>query len=110
MKKLTTILVGIALLVGCSLLKKNSVKKASKKDFTVSHNVVLYKNKPFAKLQAITWSLDGGELVKEFNFHLIDTKDVSIIGGMIDFLSDRHQGDEIEVEFEISTESDEFKL
>jgi hypothetical protein len=70
----------------------------------------LYKGKPFAKLQAITWSLDGGELVKEFNFSLVDTRDLSVIGGMIDFLSDRHQGDEIEVEFSIENGSDQFKL
>lgn len=111
MKK-TLVVFSVAILTGCSLLKNNSikVKKASKKEFSVSHDVVLHNGKPFAKLQAITWSLDGGELVKEFNFNLIDKKDVSIIGGMIDFLSDRHQGDEIEVEFTIDSGSDEFKL
>lgn len=109
MKKVTT-LAAIILLVGCGLLKKGSVKKVTKDHFSVKHDVVLYDGKPFAKLQAITWSLDGGELVKEFNFKLTDTKDLSIIGGMIDYLSDRHQGDEIEIEFSIENGSDEFKL
>jgi len=109
MKKATAILC-IILLAGCVLFKNSSVKHAPKKEFSVSHDVVLHNGKPFAKLQAITWSLDGGELVKEFNFHLIDTKDLSVIGGMIDFLSDRHNGDEIEVEFNIDNGSDEFKL
>lgn len=109
MKKVTAI-IAIAILAGCGLFRKTSIKKAPKNEFSVNHDVVLHKGKPFAKLQAITWSLDGGELVKEFNFHLIDTKDLSVIGGMIDFLSDRHQGDEIEVEFEITTGNEEFKL
>lgn len=109
MKKATAIL-GIILLAGCGLFKNSSVNHAPKSEFSVSHDVVLHKGKPFAKLQAITWSLDGGELVKEFNFHLIDTKDLSVIGGMIDFLSNRHNGDEIEVEFNIDNGSDEFKL
>jgi hypothetical protein len=100
----------IILLVGCGLFRNSSVKHASKKDFTVNHDVVVYKGKPFAKLQAMTWSLDGGELVKEFNFQLIDSKDLSVIGGMIDFLSDRHQGDEIEVEFNIENGNNDFKL
>jgi hypothetical protein len=109
MKKAVAI-IGIALLAGCSLFRSGSVNHAPKKDFTVNQDVVMYKGKPFAKLQAITWSLDGGELVKEFNFNLVDTKDLSVIGGMIDFLSDRHQGDEIEVEFSVENGSDEFKL
>lgn len=109
MKKATAIL-GIILLAGCGLFKNSSVKRAPKSEFSVSNDVVMHKGKPLAKLQAITWSLDGGELVKEFNFHLIDSKDLSVIGGMIDFLSDRHNGDEIEVEFNIDNGSDEFKL
>jgi hypothetical protein len=109
MKK-TAIIFGMILLAGCGLIKKSSVKKVDKSHFKVERDMVLYDGKPFAKLQAITWSLDGGELVKEFNFNLIDTKDLSVIGGMIDYLSNRHQGDEIEVEFTIENNSDEFKL
>lgn len=109
MKK-AIVIFSILVLGACGLFKNSSVKHAPKNEFSVSHDVVMHNGKPFAKLQAITWSLDGGELVKEFNFHLIDTKDLSVIGGMIDFLSDRHQGDEIEVEFSINNGSDEFKL
>ena len=109
MKKVLAI-TAIAMLVGCGLVKKSFTRNVDKNHFKVVNNVVMYDNKPFAKLQAITWSLDGGELVKEFNFHLIDTKDISVIGGMIDFLSDRHQGDEIEVEFTIENGSNDFKL
>jgi hypothetical protein len=109
MKKAVAI-IAIATLVGCGLVKKSLSKKVDKSHFKVVNNIVMYDNKPFAELQAITWSLDGGELVKEFNFKLIDTKDLSVIGGMIDYLSDRHQGDEIEVEFSIENGSNDFKL
>jgi len=109
MKKATVIAAAI-LMVGCSLFKKSTVKSAPKSEFSVSNDVVLHKGKPYAKLQAMTWSLDGGELVKEMNFKLLDKEDLSVIGGMIDFLSDRHMGDEIEVEFEVANGSAEFKL
>ena len=85
-------------------------KIANKEDFSVLQNVVHYKGKPFAELQAMTWSLDNGELVREMNFKLLDKEDLNVIGGMIDFLSDRHQGDEIEVEFDVPHNSDQFKL
>lgn len=109
MKKATVIL-AIIVLAGCSIFKSNSIKKAPKSEFAVSHDLILHKGKPYAKLQAMTWSLDGGELVKEMNFKLLDKEDLSIIGGMIDFLSDRHSGDEIEVEVEVPEGSDNFKL
>ena len=70
----------------------------------------MFDGKPYAELQAVTWSLDGGELVKEFNFKLLDGQDLSIIGGMIDFISDRHAGDEVEIEFNVEPNSGEFKL
>jgi len=85
-------------------------KIANKEDFSVVQNVVHYKGKPFAELQAMTWSLDNGELVREMNFKLLDKEDLNVIGGMIDYLSDRHQGDEIEVEFDVPHNSDQFKL
>ncbi len=99
-------------LFGCgsirSLLFDNKI--ANKEDFSVVQNVVHYKGKPFAELQAMTWSLDNGELVREMNFKLVDKEDLNVIGGMIDFLSDRHQGDEIEVEFDVPHNSNQFKL
>lgn len=94
----------------CKVFEQKKQKEAIKKEFTVKDNVVLYREQPFAQLQAITWSLDGGELVKEFNFKLVDKHDLSIIGGMIDFLSERHQSDEIEVEFQVDNQSENFKL
>lgn len=109
MKKATA-MIALVLLAGCGLFKNGYVKKVPKSEFQVNKDLVLHKGKPYAKLQAMTWSLDDGELVKEMNFKLLDKEDLSVIGGMIDFLSDRHQGDEIEIEFEVPAGSDEFKL
>lgn len=111
MKKYLVILLAFTLF-GCSTLKNffDSEKNAPKEKFSVDKNVILFENKPFAELQAMTWSLDGGELVREMNFKLLDKHDLSIIGGMIDYLSDRHQGDEIEVEFEVPHNDEQFKL
>ena len=53
MKKVTLI-IGIILAVGCGLIKNQSIKHAPKTDFNVSQDVILYKGKPFAKLQAVT--------------------------------------------------------
>ena len=97
---------------GCTVF--NAVSSAKRKElrshYSVVNNVVYYNKQAFAELQAMTWSLDGGELVKEMNFKLVDKHDVTLIGGMIDYLSDRHQGDEIEVEFEVEHNSEQFKL
>ena len=62
--------------------------------------MVYYDNKPLAKYQAKTFSLDDGELVEEYNLMLIDNKiqNKQIIGDLIDFISDRHQGAEVEIE------------
>lgn len=111
MKKIIALFLAGAL-AGCSIFSVTSRtdRKKMREQFSVQNDVVLYNQKPFAKLQAITWSLDGGELVKEMNFKLIDDRDLTVIGGMIDFLSDRHQGEEIEVEFEIINGSEQFKL
>jgi hypothetical protein len=102
----------ILVLVGCGSVRNIffETKNANKEDFSVTNNIIHYKGKPFAELQAMTWSLDNGELVREMNFKLLDREDLNVIGGMIDYLSDRHQGDEIEVEFEVSHNSDQFKL
>lgn len=111
MKKFFAILF-VFTLFSCSTLKNffDADKNAPKEKFSVEKNVILYDGKPFAELQAMTWSLDGGELVREMNFKLLDKQDLSIIGGMIDYLSDRHRGDEIEVEFDIPHNDDQFTL
>lgn len=111
MKQVITIVV-VLFLTGCALVKSPFASKKSerKQKFSVTKNVVYYENKPFAELQAMTWSLDGGELVKEMNFKLLNKVDIKIIESMIDYLSDRHQGDEIEVEFNVEHNSEQFKL
>lgn len=102
----------ISIIAGCTIVSTVSSQKRKKiiEHYSVVSNVVYYDSIPFAELQAMTWSLDGGELVREMNFKLLDKHDVTLIGGMIDFLSDRHQGDEIEVEFEVEHNSELFKL
>ena len=70
--------------------------------FSVKDDVVYYDLVPFAKYQAKTFSLDGGELVEEYNLLLTDNhiKNKQLIGDLIDFVSDRHMGAEVEVEIE----------
>lgn len=112
MKKLTIIALLVTGFLSCTAFKQMSSteKKELRKKYSVIHNVVYYEKKPFAELQAMTWSLDNGELVREMNFKLLDKQNFILVGGMIDFLSERHQGDEIEVEFEIERSSEEFAL
>jgi PDZ domain-containing secreted protein len=111
MKKVVIILLSV-LIVSCSAYNKITTQKRKemRQHYSVENNVVFYDKKPFAELQAMTWSLDNGELVKEMNFKLLDKTNITLIGGMIDYLSDRHQGDEIEVEFDVPHDSKEFKL
>jgi uncharacterized protein YceK len=111
MKKMIFLLL-ILVLVGCGTVRSIFFNKnqANKEDFSVTNNIIHYKGKPLAELQAMTWSLDNGELVREMNFKLLDKEDLNVIGGMIDYLSDRHQNDEIEVEFDVPHNSDQFKL
>jgi len=111
MKKSILVLLVLAV-TGCTVFDRvSSVKrKELLEKYSVKNNIVYYQNQPFAELQAMTWSLDGGELVKEMNFKLLNKHDITLIGGMIDYLSDRHQGDEIEVEFAVEHDSEQFKL
>lgn len=112
MKKVSVLLalVIIVLVSGCNIFKNSRSSKKTYSEFSIDKDLVLHKGKPYAKLQAMTWSLDGGELVKEMNFKLLDEENLSTIGDMIDFLSDRHQSDEIEVEVEVPSGSNYFKL
>lgn len=95
------ILMGIT---GCSVFNAVAQKKKQKlnQHFSVKDVVVYYDNKPIAKYQAKTFSLDGGELVEEYNLLMSGDfgMDKQIIGDLIDFISDRHQGAEVEVEVE----------
>lgn len=102
MKKL--IILGVIFLLGCTsqsiTIGKMHGKYYSK--FSINKQILLYNGKPLAKYQAKTYSLDGGELVEEYNLLLLDNNlsDEQIIGDLIDFVSDRHQGAEVEIEIE----------
>lgn len=98
MKSILTIS-AIAILVGCAA-QEIIVTKKSRNHFKVDGSLVLYDGKPLAKYQAKTYSLDGGELVEEYNLLLIDggIKQKQLIGDLIDYISDRHKGAEVEVE------------
>jgi len=116
MKKLLLVLAITT--IGCTAAKQIIIGKAlfdkrqreSLSHFSVNDITVYYKDKPIAKYQAKTYSLDAGELVEEYNLLLIDNhiKDKQIIGDLIDFVSDRHQGAEVEVE--IDSNGSIFKL
>lgn len=105
MKK--TILLSVFALIITSLcaqvlITSKKKRKEHDKSFSVNDDIVYYNLTPLAKYQAKTYSLDGGELVEEYNLLLIDNKisNKQLIGDLIDFVSDRHQGAEVEVEIE----------
>ncbi len=96
------IVIIVLFLVSCTAAREVSMskKKERQSHFSVKDCTVYYHGKPFAKYQAKTFSLDGGELVEEYNLLLVDNKvtDKQTIGDLIDFVSDRHQGAEVEIE------------
>ena len=101
MKNIAIIL--ILATVGCTAVKSmvvgKKIHKLAKYSFVVNNDIVYYKGKPLAKYQAKTFSLDNNELVEEYNLLLIGELDnKQIIGDLIDFVSDRHQGAEVEIE------------
>lgn len=108
MKKIL-IIAPLIILVGCAA-QEIVVSKKSRERFSVSSDIVLYDNKPLAKYQAKTYSLDGGELVEEYNLLLIDNslQKKQLIGDLIDYVSDRHKGAEVEVE--INSDANMFGL
>jgi hypothetical protein len=108
MKKLIT-LGTMFIIIGCAA-QGVIINKKSRNRFSVKDEVVFYDNKPLAKYQAKTYSLDGGELVEEYNLLLIDNNipKKQVIGDLIDFISDRHQGAEVEVE--INSDKHMFEL
>jgi hypothetical protein len=61
-------------------------------------NVILYKGLPYAKLQAITFSLDDNKLVREINVKLLDGVDITVVPNLIKFIHMRHHKAEVEVE------------
>lgn len=96
-------IVCIVLLVGCAVQDFVSKKHKDYSSFSIQEQIVLYKGKPLAKYQAKTYSLDGGELVEEYNLLLLDNNNIinkQLIGDLIDFVSDRHEGAEVEIEID----------
>lgn len=77
-------------------------RKTHDQHFSVKQDTVYYDSVAFAKYQAKTYSLDGGELVEEYNLLMLDNHihNKQLIGDLIDFVSDRHQGAEVEVEID----------
>jgi hypothetical protein len=105
MKKLLIIISLVAF--SCTAAKniivgKSIFGKKSSHEFTVNGINVYMDGQAIAKYQAKTYSLDGGELVEEYNLLLLNNKltDKQIIGDLIDFVSDRHEGAEVEVEID----------
>lgn len=84
------------------LFKSKKHRQEIKSVFTVKDEIVFYNNNPIARYQAKTYSLDNGELVEEYNLLLLDNKiqNKQIIGDLIDYISDRHQNAEVEVEID----------
>ena len=117
MKKILTVIAVCTLaLIGCTAARSIVLGKSlfgrhkSQHEFLVNGINVYMDGDIIAKYQAKTYSLDGGELVEEYNLLLIDNhiKDKQIIGDLIDFISDRHEGAEVEIE--IDSNGSIFKL
>jgi hypothetical protein len=84
------------------VLKGKRDRNANKAHFSVKDGIVYYDSKELAKYQAKTYSLDNNDLVEEYNLLLLDNKieNKQLIGDLIDFVSDRHKGAEVEVEID----------
>ena len=117
MKKLLIVIaVSTLAFIGCTAAKSIIIgksmfgKRKTDHTFVVNGINVYMDGDIIAKYQAKTYSLDGGELVEEYNLLLIDNhiKDKQIIGDLIDFISDRHEGAEVEIE--IDSNGSIFKL
>lgn len=103
MKKYIFVLIALCTIgTAFSQIIFHSKKHKTKQTFVVKDEIVFYHEKPIAKYQAKTYSLDNGELVEEYNLLLLDNKiqNKQIIGDLIDFVSDRHMGAEVEIEID----------
>ena len=92
------------------VLKNKTYRNKNKERFSVKDITVYYDDEPLAKYQAKTYSLDDGELTEEYNLLISDNKieNKQLIGDLIDYVSERHKGAEVEVE--INAEGSDFKL
>jgi len=91
-------------------LKNKTYRNKNEDRFSIKDNVVYYDAKPLAKYQTKSYSLDNGELTEEYNLLILDNKieNKQVIGDLIDYISERHRGAEVEVE--INAEGSDFKL
>lgn len=91
----------LLLLTSCSALPI-SLKKYDVEGFSHDGNTFYYHNKPIAKIQAITFSLDGSKLVREINLKVIDPQEMNKIPNLIKYIYNSHKTSEVEVELELS--------
>lgn len=103
MKKILLIVVLVAFGFSCKVFNFVTSNE-NLRNFSVSNNIILYKNEPFARLQAVTYTIETGDLVKEMNFKLLDKAHSDQVENMIYFLSEKHS-EEVEVEIDIDTDS-----
>lgn len=103
------LLLAVSTLVGCKLFSVSKRPQAVD-HFTSKNNVIHYDDKPFAKLQAITYSLDGGEMVREMNFKLLKEVNQELVEALIMYLHEKNQDEEIEVEFDVDGEFNSINL
>lgn len=102
MKRVIYVLFAIVFITSCTVVGLASRKNKNTIDkFTVDKQNVYLDGKLVAIYQAKTYSLDNGELVEEYNLKYTGSlTNKQIVGDLIDFVSDRHQGAEVEVEID----------
>lgn len=88
------------LFMSCSIVPF-SIKKYDTDGFSHDGNTFYYHNKPIAKVQAVTFSLDGSKLVREINLKVIDPQEMSKIPNLIRYVYDSHKTSEVEVEIDM---------
>jgi len=94
----------VLLLVSCKV--PNSISGFDSHGFETRGNIIYHKDKPFAEIQQITYSLDNRKFVKELNFKLLDVSKQDLIPNMMKHLYKKTRKFEIEVEMDM----DEVKL
>lgn len=104
MKKFILVALVSIFVAGCSVFQMAQSQKEELQNFSVNGKTVLYKGEPIAVLQKITYSRDGEDVVKEMNFTFVGDKSQNKMATMINYLSNRHQDSEIEIEIDIQTE------
>jgi hypothetical protein len=104
MKKIYLTLLSLSIIVSsCSVFGVVSKKERKKinENFKVDKEKVYFNNELVAIYRAKTYSLDNNELVEEYNLNFVgNPNNKEMIGNLIDFVSDRHSGAEVEVEID----------